>query len=79
MSKNGLEWKDLDDSKFFTIAMEKCLNNSSNAKFVHRLHKILTENNNIQFLNNESLHNNYLYVFIYFLLLFLDLKNQIFL
>ena len=59
MSKTGLHMRDLNDSNFFTVAIEKCLY-PANSKFIHRVHNILMKNNNIKFLNNEFVYNNYL-------------------
>ena len=61
MSKSGLQMRDLNDSNFFTVAVEKCLY-PANSKFIHRVHNILMKNNNIKFLNNEFVYNNYLLV-----------------
>lgn len=59
-SEKGLEWKDTNDSNFFTVAIEKCFNSPTNSKFITRIHNILMKNNNIKFLNNETVYNNYL-------------------
>jgi len=61
MSKSGLEFRDLNDPNFFTVAVEKC-QFRDNAKYIHRVHSILMKNNNIKFLNNEVINNNYLLV-----------------
>ncbi len=60
MNSTGLEYRDVNDSTFFKIAVEKCFHYSENAKFVHRLHDILMKDNNIKFLSNEDSHKKYL-------------------
>lgn len=60
MSKEGLVWKDINDSHFFKTAMDKCLNHRQNGPHVRRIHSILMRNNNIKFLNKEELLNRYL-------------------
>lgn len=59
MSKEGLVWKDINDSHFFKTAMDKCLNHRQNGPHVRRIHSILMRNNNIKFLNKEELLNRY--------------------
>lgn len=59
--ENGIEWKDVDDSTFFKVAMEKLfLGDETNLLLAKKLHSILLKNNNISFLNDSYLYNKYL-------------------
>ena len=60
MSKNGIEWKDINDANFFKNAIDRTFNFAQNAPQMHRIHTILMRNNNIKFLNNDLVFNNYL-------------------
>ncbi len=59
-SENGLEWRDVNDSLFFKIAMDKCLITYEHLEQAHRIHRILMRNNNVKFLNDHYSHNKYL-------------------
>lgn len=57
---DGLQWRDINDSTFFKVAMEKCVFANDDLNLVKRLHTILMKNNNIKFLNDNYLFNKYL-------------------
>lgn len=59
--ENEIEWKDVDDSTFFKVAMEKLsLGDETNLLLAKKLHSILLINNNISFLNDSYLYSKYL-------------------
>jgi hypothetical protein len=55
-----LQWKDVNDSLFFKVAMEKCLISRDHFKHAKRIHDIVMKDNNIKFLNDQRSHRIYL-------------------
>ena len=58
---NGeLEWRDVNDSLFFKVAMEKCMISQDHFRHAKRIHNIVMKDNNIKFLNDQRSHRFYL-------------------